>query len=81
MISVSKTEEYTINYKYEDDRKNAKILGSELNIETDLANRNSLSLNALTIQKKSSKTNVFLYELKYEHLKHTSHLYFCTIVN
>ena len=48
MINMSKTEEYTVKYKNGNEWKNAKILGSKLNTETDIANRKSLSLNALT---------------------------------
>ena len=81
MINMSKTDEYTVKYKNEDEWKNAKILGSKLNTEADFANRKSLSLNALTNLKEIHKANVCLEELKYEHLKHTSHVYFCTIVN
>ena len=48
MINMSKTEEYTVKYKNENEWKNAKILGSKLNTEADIANRKSLSFNALT---------------------------------
>ena len=37
-----------MKYKNENEWKNAKILGSKLNTEADIANRKSLSLNALT---------------------------------
>ena len=37
-----------IRHKNEDDWKGAKILGSKLNTEADIANRKSISLNALT---------------------------------
>ena len=47
-INMSKTEEYTVKYKNEDEWKDAKILGSKLNTEADIANRKSLTLNALT---------------------------------
>ena len=48
MINMSRTEEYTVKYKNEDEWGNAKILGSKLKTEADIANRKSLSLNALT---------------------------------
>ena len=70
MINMSKTEEYTIKYKNEDEWKNAKILGSKLNTEADIANRKSLSLNALTNLKKFFKTNVCLQKQRHEYLKH-----------
>ena len=57
MINMSKTEEYTVKYKNEDEWKGAKILGSKLNTEADIANRKSLSLNALTNLKEISKTS------------------------
>ena len=47
MINMSKTEECTVKYRNEDEWKNAKVLGSKLNTEADIANRKSLSLNAL----------------------------------
>ena len=47
LINMSKTEEYTVKYKNENQWKDAKILGSKLNTEADIANRKSLSLNAL----------------------------------
>ena len=82
MINMSKTEEYTVKYKNEDEWKNAKILGSKLNTEEDIANRKSLSLNALTNLKEifqnkrlSTKTKARAFEA------YISHPYFCTIVN
>ena len=69
MINMSKTEEYTVKYKNEDEWKNAKILGSKLNTEADIANRKSLSLNALTNLKEifqnkrlSTRTKVRAFE-------------------
>ena len=69
MINTSKTEEYTVKYKNEDEWKNAKILGSKLNTEADIANRKSLSLNALTNLKEifqnkrlSTRTKVRAFE-------------------
>ena len=47
MINMSKTEEYTVKYKNEDELKNAKILGSKLSTEADIANRKSISLSGL----------------------------------
>ena len=72
---MSKTEEYTVKCKNEDEWKNAKIQGFKLNTEADIANRKSLSLNALTNLKDIFKTNVCLQKQRYEHLKHISHLY------
>ena len=69
MINTSKTEEYTVKYKNEDEWKNAKIQGSKLNTEADIANRKSLSLNALTNLKEifqnkrlSTRTKVRAFE-------------------
>ena len=45
MINMSKTEEYTVKYKNEDEWKNAKALGSKLNTEVDIANRKSLYIH------------------------------------
>ena len=69
MINMSKTEEYTLKYKNENEWKIAKILGSKLNTEADIANKKSLSLNALTNLKEifqnkrlSRRTNVRAFE-------------------
>ena len=39
MINMSKTGEYTVKYKNEDEWKNAKILGLKLNTEADIAGK------------------------------------------
>ena len=64
MIKMSKTEEYTVKYKNEDEWKNTKILGSKLNTEADIANRKSLSLNALTNLKEIFQNKTFVYKNK-----------------
>ena len=64
MINMSETEEYTVKNKNEDEWKDAKILGSKLNTEADIANRKSLSLNALTNFLRNFSKQTFVYKNK-----------------